>query len=128
MSMAQMWTVIGVMATAFAAMIGFSYRAMTEQGKTLAARIDGLRDEVAAQIGGVRSEVAAQIEGVRREFTAQFEGLRAEFGAQFQGLRAEMNARFDHLTTRVEKVESIDREVHALSIKVMALDGPRRED
>jgi hypothetical protein len=137
-SMAQMWTVIGVMATAFAAMIGFSYRVMTEQGKALAARLegfggefngrlDGLRGEVNAQIGGFRGEVNAQIGGLRNEVNAQIGGLRNEVSAQIQGLRAEMNERFDHLNVRVDKVESIDREVHALSIKVMGLETPPRE-
>jgi hypothetical protein len=36
------------MATAFAAMIGLSYRAMTEQGKTLGAKLNGLRGEINA--------------------------------------------------------------------------------
>ena len=89
--MAQMWTAIGIMATAFAAMIGFSYRAMIEQGKAI---------------------------------TAQIAGLHGEVGAQMDGLRREMNARFDHLSTRMDKVESIDRGVHALSIKVMGGDRP----
>jgi hypothetical protein len=101
-SMAQMWTAIGIMATAFAAMIGFSYRAMTEQGKTLATRMDGLR----------------------AEFNAHFQGLRAEMNARFDNL----TVRMDNLTMRVDKVESIDREVHALSIKVMGLGAPPRGD
>jgi hypothetical protein len=108
-SMAQMWTVISIMATAFAAIIGFSHRAMTEQGKTLGSKMDGLRGEINAQMDGLRSE---------------FNGLRGEVRAQIDGLRGEMNARFDHLTTRVEKVESIEREVHTLSLKVMGREIP----
>jgi hypothetical protein len=53
------------------------------------------------------------------ELRNEFDSLRSEVHAQIDGLRGEMIARFDHLTTRVEKVESIDREVHALSIKEM---------
>ena len=116
MSMAQMWTVIGVMATAFAAMIGFSHWAMTEQGRALAARLEGFGGEFGARLDGLRGEVNAQIGG-----------LRNEVSAQLQGLRAEMNERFDHLNLRVDKVESIDREVHALSIKVMGLDRPQED-
>jgi hypothetical protein len=123
--MAQMWAALGIMATAFAAMIGFSYRAMTEQGKTLGAQIDGLRGEVNAQIGGLRGEVNARIEGLCSEVNARIDGLRSEVTAQFAGLRSEMNGRFDNLTARVEKVESIDREVHALSIKVKGREIPR---
>lgn len=107
MSMVQMWTVIGIMAVAFAAILGLSYWTMIEQGKTLMARIDGSCGEINARMDGLRSEV-----------TAQMDGLRDEVRAQIDGLRGEMKARFDHLTMRVEQVESIDREVHALSIKV----------
>jgi hypothetical protein len=66
MSMAQMWTVIGIMATAFAAMIGFWYRAMTEQRKTLMARMDGSCGELNARMDGLRGE----FDGLRGEFTS----------------------------------------------------------
>jgi hypothetical protein len=56
--------------------------------------------------------------------SGQVVGLRGEVNAQIDGLRREMNARFDHLSMRMDKVESIDREVHALSIKVMGRDQP----
>jgi hypothetical protein len=64
--MAQTWTVIGIMATAFAAMIGFAYRTMTEQGKALSAQIECLRSDLDAQIGGLRGEFQWPAQRVER--------------------------------------------------------------
>jgi hypothetical protein len=122
--MAQVWTLIGIMAVAFTAMIGFSYRAMVEQGKAITAQVTGFRGEVNAQIDGLRGGVNAQIDSLRGGVNTQIDGLRGEVNTQFDGFRREVNARFDHLSMRMDKIESIDRRVHALSIKVMGRDQP----
>jgi hypothetical protein len=68
--------------------------------------------------------VHANIDGLRNEARINIDGLRNEVHANIDGLRNEMIARFDHLDVRLAKVESIDREVHTLALKVFGEDPP----
>jgi hypothetical protein len=113
--MAQMWAVIGIMATAFAAMIRYSHRAMTETGKTLTTQVAGLRNEMNARFDAVN---------------IKFEAVDHRFDAVAHRFDA-VDQRFDRLEARFEKLEThvatLDRDVHALSIKVMGGDRSAEE-
>jgi hypothetical protein len=118
-TMAQTWAVIGIMATAFAAMISFSHRAMTATGRVLAAQLDGLRNEMNARFDAVDQRFDAvdhRFDGAERRFAA--------VDQRFDRLEAQVEARFEKLGSHVA---TLDRDVHALSIKVMGGDRPAEE-
>jgi hypothetical protein len=147
MNVAQNWTIIGFMAAALTGLVTAMFWLVSVQGSRITegftslrnevhSSVDGLRNEVHAGVDGLRNEVHAGVDGLRNEFNvsvygvrsevhASFNGLRNEVHASFTGLRNEMNTRFDHLETRLERVEKIDREVHALTLKVFGDDPPR---
>jgi hypothetical protein len=135
MTVAQMWTIIGVMATAVAAMVTFSMTMVTKvfgsmRGE-LTGEIRGLRNELTSEIGGLRSEMRSEISGLRSEIG----GLRNEMHSEIAGLRSEMVVRTDAISARLDrelvplraKVDLIDRDVYALTVKVFGGEPPHRE-
>jgi hypothetical protein len=109
MNMAQVWSVIGFLATSLAAMVAMMYRSMSIHGRQMTDALDGLRSEMRTGSEGLRHEMKAGINGLRGEMIARFE---------------KVDQRFDHMEARLAKVETIDREVHALSLKVFGQEGP----
>ncbi|MQA83855.1 MAG: hypothetical protein GEV03_04260 [Streptosporangiales bacterium] len=99
MTMSQVWAVIGIMGAAFAAMIGLVFRAMSQHGRALTAEVGTIHHK---------------IDGLRNEMTAKFDHV-------FE--------RIDSLSGRVErletKVETLDRDVHSLTIRVMGNEPPK---
>ena len=100
MTMAQVWSVIGLLATAFAGMIALVFRAMAAQRREHTAEIKGTHEK----IDGAFAVLCEKIDGLRNETVARF--------LRFEGLP--------------EKVDRLDRDVQALTIKVLGGEPPKR--
>jgi hypothetical protein len=95
MDMAHTWSLLGFLATSLVAMVATMFRSMSIHRRQLTDSID-------TAVAGLRSEVHTGLDGLRNE----------------------MIARFEHVVSRLDKAETIDREVHALSLRMFGQEGP----
>jgi len=89
----QVWTVIGVFATALFGMLGFL---MSSIQRTIRTEIGSVRTEIGSEVGSVRSELGS---------------FKDEFRVEIASLRQEMGVRFDAVSNRIDH---LDRDVQFL--------------
>jgi hypothetical protein len=97
----QIWTALGILAAALAGMISLTIvtlnRTITTQFQSLGMRIDS----------------------VETTMSTRFKAVEATMNTRFQAVEATMNARFETVNT---KIDGLDRDVQALSVKVFGSD------
>lgn len=104
MSMAQAWSLIGLLATAFGALIVTTHRSMSLNVKQLS-------ETLSYGLSGLRNEMVARFEKVDE----RFERIDERF--------ERVDKRFDRIEDRLSKVESttgeLDHDVRALNRAVL---------
>ena len=117
----QVWTMLGILAAAFASTIAITtqlmMRTIETQFSSLGERFESVRRELKADIAGTHARIDstdAKIEGTDAKIVSTHERI--------EGLRTEMVLRFEEVDrrfARLEKqVDDIDRDVQAISKKV----------
>lgn len=102
MSMAQNWAIIGALIGTLATLITVTYRSMSLHGRAMT-------DAMTSAVDGLRHEVHAGLNGLRNEMTARFESV---------------DHRFDSVEDKLSRLATLDREVHALTLKVFGGKPP----
>jgi hypothetical protein len=102
-NVAQIWSMLGFLVTSLVGMMVMTWRSMSLHGRSTV-------DAITNGLAGLRNEMIARFERVDEQFSRVEDRLVRLEGA-YAGLQG--------------KVETIDREVHALTLKVFKDDPPK---
>ncbi len=106
----QVWTIIGVGATAMFTMLTII--------STFFVRI------VRAEIGGLHGELTGQINGLRGEVKSEINGLRGEVTGEIGGLKGAIAEVRTELRGTNERIDRLDSDISALMRHTFGIDRP----
>ncbi|MGS0562397.1 hypothetical protein [Microbacterium aurugineum] len=119
----QVWTLIGVFATA---MFGTLTLMSTMFLRTMQNGFDGVRTELKNEFASVRTEFRNEFASVRTEFRNEFASVRTEFRNEFASVRTESGSEFSGVRTEIraihERIDHLDRDVSAIYRHIFGID------